>query len=268
MDVAAFLERIGVTTLPGPELERLQTLHRAIGLTVPYENLAILEGRSISLEIPDLLEKVVGRRRGGYCYELNGVFAHLLETLGFEVERHLARVWSNGYPAPPLTHLVLGVTVAGKRYLCDVGFGGGTLREPVPWELNEAVTQGPDRFRLVAADHGETMLQSFVLQQWKDLYSILPCAVRPQDVIPANHYSSTHPDSFFTRFPMAALNTSDGRITLRGRLFRCYGAKGVQERELASVEDFLQVVSRDFGLGGLDCTALGARLSGLFAPPS
>ena len=266
MNLDAFLKRIGLETLPDDPLERLQMVHRAMVLAVPFENLEILEGRAISLNPETIFDKIVRRQRGGYCFELNGIFARILETLGYEVEPLLGRVWAGGNPAPLLTHMALRVTVAGTAYLCDVGFGSFSLREPLPWVLDEPVPQEPDCFRLVATDNRETVLQNRDGQTWKDLYSTLPCSVRMQDFIPANHYTSTHPDSFFTQIPVAALTTRDGRITLRGRLCRHIGAGGTLQRELESMDELFQVLSTDFGLTNLDRPVLEGRLATLFEP--
>ncbi|NJD92302.1 MAG: arylamine N-acetyltransferase [Geobacter sp.] len=264
MQIDPFLKRIGVQSLPDSALEGLQTLHRAMTRTVPFENIAILEGKTISLAPDALYAKVVEQGRGGYCFELNSLFAGVLEYLGYAVERRIGRVWANGAPAPPLTHMTLRVTVAGQAYLCDVGFGGGGLREPLPWEIGAVGHQLPDSFRLDGTDNGETMLSRLTGEGWKSLYSLLPCSMRPQDYLPANHYTSTHPDSFFTQAPVAALNTADGRITLRGRVMRRVGANGESERELLNQEELFQVLTEDFGLSNLNEAALGHRLSGLF----
>ncbi|QEM69989.1 arylamine N-acetyltransferase [Geobacter sp. FeAm09] len=260
-----FLQRIGLTSLPAAPLERLRELHRAMVLRVPFENLAILEGCAISLEPADILAKVVERGRGGYCFELNSLFAWALETLGYSVERLLGRVWVNGAPAPLPTHMAIRVTVAGTTYLCDAGFGGGTLREPLPWRLEQPFAQGSDTFRLTAAANGETMLARLSDNGWRDLYSLLPCTVRSQDYIPANHYTSTHPDSIFTQLPMAALNREDGRVTLRGRTLRIVEGTGEREVPLQTITGLVQALEDYFGLAGLDVAALEARLQGVFA---
>jgi N-hydroxyarylamine O-acetyltransferase len=264
MNIDLLLERIGIQVLPDSPFERLQTLHSAITKTVPFENLAVLEGKNISLEPNDVFAKVVEQGRGGYCYELNTLFAELLEYLGYNVERLLGRVWANGAAAPPLTHMALRVFVEYQPYLCDVGFGGGTLRKPLPWVTGVAANQSPDSFRLDVIDNGETMLSRLSGAAWKSLYSLLPCPVRPQDFIPANHYTSTHPSSYFTQAPVSALTTDDGRITLRGRIFRRLGAGGETERELTSFDELVQVLAQEFGLGNLDVTSLNNRLSRLF----
>ena len=264
MQIEPFLKRIGIQSLPDAPLERLQILHRAMTGIVPFENLAILEGRMISLALEAVFAKVVEEGRGGYCFELNSLFAAVLESLGYTVERRIGRVWANGAPAPPLTHMTLRVTVEGQAYLCDVGFGGGGIREPLPWNMGAIAEQGPDSFRLEETDNGEIMLTRPAGDAWKNLYSLLPCTVRPQDYLPANHYTSNHPDSFFTQAPVAALTTPDGRITLRGRLFRRVGANGESERELSGPEELFRVLAEDFGLSNLDEAALERRLSGLF----
>lgn len=265
MNIASFLKRIGIQSLPDPPLERLQTLHRAMTRTVPFENLAILEGRVISLEPEAIYANVVEQGRGGYCFELNSLLASVLESLGYKVERLIGRVWANGALAPPLTHMTLRVTADNRAYLCEVGFGGGTLREPLPWQTGVVVPQPPDSFRLDTTDNGETMLSRLAGDSWKPLYSLLPCTMRSQDYIPANHYTSTHPDSYFTQAPVAALTTGDGRVTLRGRLFRRVGVDGETERELATFEELIQVLSEDFGLNNLLTAALESRLSVIFS---
>jgi len=264
MNLDFFLTRIGLSSLPEAPLARLAALHRAMTHTVPFENLAILEGKRICLEPEAVWDKVVEKGRGGYCFELNALFARVLEGLDYRVERLIGRVWTTGIPTPPLTHMTLKVTAGGRPYLCDVGFGGGTLREPLPWEMDAVANQAPDAFRLAATDNGETMLARLTADGWQDQYSLLPCTLRPQDYLPANHYTSTHPASYFTRTPVAALSTEDGRITLRGRTFRRVGAQGAAERELADCRELLRVLDEEFGLRGLDAQAVECRLAGVF----
>jgi N-hydroxyarylamine O-acetyltransferase len=100
--------------------------------------------------------------------------------------------------------------------------------------------------------------------EWKNQYSLLPCPVQPQDFVPANHYTSTHPNSHFTQAPVAALTTDDGRITLRGSIFRKVGADGETEREITTFDELVQVLAQEFGLENLDAASLRNRLSQLF----
>jgi N-hydroxyarylamine O-acetyltransferase len=264
MDIELFLKRIGLTSLPDAPLMRLQILHKAMTRVLPFENIAIMEGKKIDIAPTAIFAKVVGQGRGGYCYELNTLLAEVLESFSYKVERLLGRVWANGAPSPLLSHMTLRVVVDNDLYLCDVGFGGGTIREPLHWSYGAVVNQSPDSFRLDETDNREIMLSVLTGSTWKNLYSLLPCPVRTQDYIPANHYSSTHPDSYFTQGPVAALTTEDGRITLRGRLLRKTGVNGETERYLTTFEDFIQVLNEDFGLNNLDLPPLKRRLWGLF----
>lgn len=264
MNIHLLLQRIGVKALPDSPLKRLQTLHQAMTKTVPFENVAVLEGKTISLEPADIFAKVVEQGRGGYCYELNSLFADLLERLGYKVERLLGRVWVSGAAAPPLTHMALRVFVEDQPYLCDVGFGGGGIREPLPWVTGVITNQPPDSFRLDATDNGEILLSGLLREEWKPLYSLIPCPVRPQDYIPANHYTSTHPNSRFTQGLIAALSTDDGRKTINGRIFRKVGADGETERELATFDELVQVLADEFDLANLDVSSLQSRLASLF----
>jgi N-hydroxyarylamine O-acetyltransferase len=249
MDVAAYAHRIGYEGPLAPTLEVLTGLCAAHIRTVPFENLAIHEGAPIDLEPDALFHKVVLRRRGGYCFELNGLFSALLKALGFQVEHLLGRVWVGSRVDPVPTHQASRVTVDGQPYLVDVGFGARVLRAPFPWRLEVPVVQGPDAFRLVGADNGEVMLQGREADGWMDLYSLLPCTVRPQDYRPANHYTSTHPSSGFVLNAVVALTTPDGRLTLRSRELRRTTAEGVETRELSGPAELAPLLASAFGLG-------------------
>src|SRR5215213_9521921 len=123
MDVDAYLERIGYRGPPAPTAETLRRLHVAHLLAVPFENLSIHAGEPVVLDDESLFDKVVARRRGGFCYELNGLFAALLRALGFEVEMLSAAVrGSAGKFGPEFDHMTLLVKL-GERWLADVGFG-------------------------------------------------------------------------------------------------------------------------------------------------
>src|SRR5215469_15044408 len=123
--VTAYLNRIGVTSPADCDAAGLRTLHRAHQLTVPFENLSIHLAEPISLEERDLIDKIVHRRRGGFCYELNGAFALLLEALGARVNRVAARVYGDDGLGPPFDHLALIVDTPDRSgpWLADVGFG-------------------------------------------------------------------------------------------------------------------------------------------------
>ena len=132
--LAAYLRRLGVTRPEIVDAGVLCLLHRAHQIAVPFENLSIHLGEPISLDEDGLIGKIVSRRRGGFCYELNGAFALLLQALGVHVERVAARVYADGQPGPPFDHLALIVRPADGSgpWLADVGFGSHTCLPAAP----------------------------------------------------------------------------------------------------------------------------------------
>ena len=148
VDLEAYLQRIGYTGGLDPTVETLTALHRAHVLSIPFENLDILLGRPIRLDLASLQGKLVRDRRGGYCFEQNALFAAVLEHLGFAVTRLAARVSMGEERTTPRTHMILAVDLEGTRWLADVGFGGDTLLDPVRFDDDEPVQQGAWAFRL------------------------------------------------------------------------------------------------------------------------
>ena len=154
--VVAYLDRIGVTAPAACDAAGLRTLHRAHQLTVPFENLSIHLAEPISLDERDLADKIVRRRRGGFCYELNGAFALLLEALGAQVSRVAARVYGETGPGPPFDHLALIVRPADGSgpWLADVGFGSHS-DYPLLLEARDDQDDPAGRFRLADAGAGD-----------------------------------------------------------------------------------------------------------------
>jgi N-hydroxyarylamine O-acetyltransferase len=165
----------------------------------------------------------VGRRRGGYCFEHNLLFAALLERAGFEVTRLSGRARLGASFVRPRTHMALLVrTDAGDRWLADVGFGGGGLLEPIPLAHEATTRQGAWTYRVVREEGGWGWSGSWGVQAlhpdgWFDLYGFTVEPQHPMDYVMANHYTSTHPLSAFTRVPTAQQAAPDRLVTLRGR---------------------------------------------------
>jgi N-hydroxyarylamine O-acetyltransferase len=207
LDLDAYLERIALDG--GADLDRL---HRAHVTAIPFENLDPRRGIPVSLEPGDLERKLVADRRGGYCFEQNLLLKAALEALGAAVEMFLARV-RVGSPrgtARPRTHLLLGVQAGGTRWHADVGFGHGTLREPIPFGAGGEHDQSGWRYRIVE-DGPELVLQSVAQSgQWVDLYGFVPEPVPLIDVVTSNWYTSTHPRSPFVTGLIVSAHRPDG----------------------------------------------------------
>lgn len=216
--VNEYLDRIGV---PRPEVldgASLAVLHRAHLLAVPFENLSLHLAEPVSLEPDDLMDKIVTRRRGGFCYELNGAFALLLRALGAEVSLAAAAVYGGDRLGPPFDHLALIVRLAdGGRWLVDIGFGDHSV---YPLDLDDRQEQADPagRFQLIETGlikTGEGDLD--LLRDGKPRYRLELRERSMGDFGPTCWYQQTSPKSHFTQNTVCSRLTEDGRITLSGR---------------------------------------------------
>lgn len=223
MDVQKYLLRIGccVSYQCSPTLETLRLLHLHHMLAVPFEDLTIHTGERVRLEIPLLYKKIVIKRRGGFCYEINGLFSWLLSQLGFEVVILSAQVKNRftGAYGPPFDHLIMMVTLNGERWLCDVGFGAG-FQLPLSLETDNPQTQSHGVYRVRA--HGnllfmETQSESDDGASWVEKYkfTLQPCQREDFKAMCEYHQSSI--SSIFFCKSLCSLLLPIGRITLMGR---------------------------------------------------
>jgi N-hydroxyarylamine O-acetyltransferase len=207
----AYLDRIGLSGRPG-----LAEVHRAHVASIPFENLDPHRGVPVQLDPEALERKLVGDRRGGYCFEQNLVLAAGLRSLGARVDLLLGRV-RLGRPSTrtsPRTHLVLRVEFEGATWLADAGFGNGTLQEPIPFGPGGTHDQSGWRFRIVQ-EGPEHVLQVQAQAGWTDLYGFVPEPVPPVDIETSNWFTCTHPRSPFVTGLLISLQQPDGtRICL------------------------------------------------------
>ena len=260
LDVDAYLARIGYGGPTGATEEVLRGLHRAHVTSIPFENLDIVMGREIRIDLPGIQEKLLLRQRGGYCFEHNLLFAALLERLGFAVARLAARVRMGNARVLPSTHMTLNVSAGVDSWLADVGFGGEGLLEPVP--LAEGVTseQGGRAYQLARETEREWVLRSSRPHGWLDLYSFTLEPRRHADYFVANYYTSTHPRSPFTGRMVAQRVEPDRRLSLIDRDLVESDASGeVNEREVSDAE--LGTLLRRLGI------VLAPKELGLLRPP-
>ncbi|MCB9378191.1 MAG: arylamine N-acetyltransferase, partial [Holophagales bacterium] len=228
-------------------LGRLQAAHLA---AIPFENLDVRLGRPIALDLASLEAKLVARRRGGYCFEQNALFAAVLRALGFEVETLEARVRPPGATATlPRTHMALRVRFAEGDRLADVGFGGDGPLAPVPFD-GSPVAAGGDTHRLASEGNGVRALQRRVDGAWVDLYAFGPTPALPVDYEVANHFTATHPSSIFRQTITAQRTTAEARHALRGRSWVVRRGDAVERREVDGAEAFALLT----GTLGLDVT--------------
>ena len=246
-ELDAYLERLNYSGVVRPTEDQLEALHRAQYFTIPLENFDILLGRGVSLEPAALFDKMVNRARGGYCFELNGLFLMALKAVGFDARALLARVHLTGTPSGR-GHQIALVTVQGRQWIADVGFGNPNLRAPIPLELDHPTTHDGQTFRLVDAEPFGIMLQTLKDDQWQDIYSFDLGHVCPADIAYGNHFTSTHPSSFFTFARVAALPVQNGVITLFNNTLKRLTVDKEQVQELPAGQLYIDALKDHFGI--------------------
>jgi N-hydroxyarylamine O-acetyltransferase len=247
LDLDPYLARIGYVGGLEPSLETLRGLHRAHVLSIPFENLDILLGRPILLDVASLQAKIVDRGRGGYCFEQNTLFAAALEHLGFDVTHLAARVRMGDDRSTPRTHMILAVDFAGTRWLADVGFGGDTLLDPVALDDDEPVRQGAWMFRLVR-EGDVRVLRGLRHDGWMDLYAFTEEPQLSIDYEVSNHYTSTWPRSPFVTHVVVQRSGLEERWMLIDDELRVERPAGTQRWTVASPDERLAILDERFGL--------------------
>lgn len=251
MDIQAYLHRVHYRGSVVPTARTLRDLHVAHQLAVPFENLSIFLGEPIVLDEEALFDKIVVRRRGGFCYELNGLFAALLRELGFRVEMLSAGVaHPGGSFGPEFDHMVLLVSLE-RRWLVDVGFGD-SFREPLLLDESDEQRQNGRVFRIASYGPYRTLLRRDGDGDWKTRYRFTLQPRQMADYHGMSLFHQTSPESPFTRGRTCSLATLDGRITLREMRLICTGPNGKREECAVTSEDEFEAILRErFGVATL-----------------
>lgn len=255
INVDAYLERLAYRGSRQPDLATLAALQWAHLRQIPFENLSIHSGEAIVLDEVQLFRKIVERRRGGFCYELNGLFAALLRELGYRVSLLAARVaGDDGAYGPEFDHLCLAVLLDGSTYLVDVGFGDCFL-QPLPLTPEAPPSlQGRHHYR-IQAQGGLFTLQQRPAQAeagagWADEYLFELQAHALADFEPMCRFHQSSPDSHFTRKRICSKATENGgRISLSERRLIITAADGLKtESLLPSEAAYQQALLEHFGI--------------------
>jgi arylamine N-acetyltransferase len=256
VDVAAYFDRIGYHGPADATVETVRALVAAHNRSMPFENLDPLLGIPVAdLSAAALTDKLVHRRRGGYCYEHNGLMGYVLSQLGFGVERLAGRVvWLNpDGPLPAQTHHVLSVTVpdVDRPMLVDVGFGGQTLTSPIRLVAGPVQETRHEPYRITERGDGY-QLEAQVRGEWQPLYMF---TTRPQpriDLEVGSWYVSTHPDSFFVTGLTVALVTDEARYNMRGRNLAIHRGGETEKIRFDTAADVLDALTDRFGINLAD----------------
>ncbi|HUL82632.1 MAG TPA: arylamine N-acetyltransferase, partial [Gammaproteobacteria bacterium] len=266
IDLDAYFRRIGYSGSGAPTLGTLAALHALHPTAIPFENLDTLRGAQVRLDLESLQQKLVRQQRGGYCFEQNLLFTHVLTALGFGVTGLGARVlWERPESAPggPRTHMLLLVAVGAARYVCDVGFGGLTLTGPLRLVMDVEQPTPHEMFRFTR-DGNQNVMQANVRGAWRSLYSFDLAEQLQADVEMANFFVGQYPESPFRSHLMVARRVGDRTLALGDARLRIHHRAGPSEtRELASVADLRATLGELFAIDVPVDPALDAALARL-----
>ncbi|HEY1838483.1 MAG TPA: arylamine N-acetyltransferase [Rhizomicrobium sp.] len=246
MDIDRYLARIGLKTRPEPTLRGLTILHSAHLLAIPYENLDVQLGRPVTIAREPIYEKLVERGRGGWCYEMNGLFGWALGELGFDVRRATGSVMretageaSNG------NHLVLRVELPEGLFLADVGFGDGP-RDAIPVRIGAFASHGFD-FSVARAGEGWWRLHNDPRGGASSFDFNLDAA--DENLLAAKcEFLQSNPASPFVQNLVCQRHTRTGLSILRGRVLKKLTPKGTSEHLIASADELVATLKSTFAL--------------------
>ncbi|RYD86751.1 MAG: acetyltransferase [Sphingomonadales bacterium] len=270
IDLDAYLARIGLGLPPEPDAAGLTTVQRAHRLAIPFENLDVRLGRGISLDPDHVFEKLIHKRRGGYCFEQNQLFLRALTGIGFDARPLLARVWLLATDVPPKSHTINLVRIAGEDWIADAGFGGSYGPPMRLFDGSEAA--GPDgaQFRLsLTDDHGwllerrgdpRTTDGRTTHDDWQAQYSFTLENVAPSDLEMANHWTSTREGVRMTSVALASLCLPSGFATLADRHYTRRNGDQHVEADIESAKAYRLRLNFVFGIALDEVEVMGLGL--------
>lgn len=248
IDLPRYLARIGYDGSLAPTLEVLAALQAAHIAAIAFEAIDVLTGAGVDIGAEAVDAKLIGAGRGGYCFEQNGLFLRVLQALGFAAEGLIGRVrWMLADDAPPTsrTHMVVRVTLAGRPWLVDVGFGAAVPPAPLAMDSAASQTTPHETYRILR--RGDAWQVSALLgEDWATLYLIDDAPPPAVDYELGNWYTSTHPDSHFRHQLIAARTTAEARYGLRDNRLSIRFTDGRTERRYLSADEIEAVLTSIF----------------------
>lgn len=254
-EISGYLERIGFEGKPAVDWNTLLGIQNKHVAAIPFENLNPLLNIPIELTSDWIYDKIVRKGRGGYCFEQNLLLQWILESIGFDVKPLIGRAGA-ATDTSGRTHLVLLVSLDGKKYLVDVGYGGLVPPSPLLFELDITQQTPNEDYRIVNFED-EYRLEIKLLGKWKRLYEFSLLRQIFLDIEVANWFTATSPDSRFKKGLIAARTDKGKRYTLNDRNFSIYDLEGATEkRVITSPEEMSKILQESFKINM-------SRLSGL-----
>ena len=242
-----YLNRIGIATIKPPTLAYLAELQLAHLLHVPFENLDVRRGTPIVLDYEHLFGKIVTRKRGGFCFECNGLFGWLLRDLGFKVTRITASVYNGERFGIQFDHMALLVHFEHGTYWTDVGFGDAS-RQPIRFPDGSAEDVG-GQYRFVTSTEDDYFYyQRDNGKGWEHQYRLKPTAYTMADFEAGCHYHQTSPNTTFTQRTICTIATPDGRVTLNDEGLTITKVKEKEKVAVISAEHQAEILSHYFNV--------------------
>lgn len=249
--VQKFFERIGLPcdTKVEKSCEFLKLVQYKAVVSIAYENLDILRRKPLDLSYDGLFAKIVDNHRGGYCFEVNGLLAHILRDMGFDVKEHFARFLRGEASVPMRRHRILSVAVGDERCFCDIGIGQTAPRHPLLIREGLVQEQFGESYKFERDEALGWVLYDLYEGKWRQFISFTEDEQFDIDFVQPSYYCETHPDSVFTKAPMLSVKTKDGRKTLDNRDFKIFKGNELVyiERDIND-QRFYQVIREEFGL--------------------
>jgi N-hydroxyarylamine O-acetyltransferase len=239
LNLEAYLKRINYHGRTDVSFETLNELHIAHTFNIPFENLDVYFNKPPLLDKDSLFKKLVENKRGGYCFEMNGLFSLVLRELGFKVTDLLVA---------GRLHQVLLAEVDGKRYLADVGYGNDGIAGPLLLEEGLEQQQFTNTYRFTSDPALGYMLQRLADGEFKPMYTFTLQECTPLDYLISNHFTATYPESFFRKMKFCTMPTREGRITLTDQHYKVTENGRVTEQAVSGDAEFAELLKKHFGL--------------------
>lgn len=248
--IKTYFDRINYHGGMGRSVGNLTAMHRLHLLYIPYENLDLLNDVPLSLAEEDLYDKIITKRRGGYCFELQGVFCHLLKSLGYSVAQYAGRFMDEPWHIQMRRHRILVVSLNWKRYVCDVGVRSESPRVPLELVENRVQSDSISEYRYEKDSfYGWVLMQKERNKDWKPLIGFTEEPQIDDDFIMPSFYCEKHPDSTFNKFMKISIFTDNSNNTIVGNVFSVYSDAIVKERyKIKSNEEAMNILAVVFGI--------------------
>ena len=246
--IDSYFERIDYNGRTDVSEETLYELHISHTLNVPFENLDVYYKKPVLLDEASLYNKIVKNRRGGYCFEMNGLFSFVLKRIGFRVTDLLARGTLDGIDYTAKTHQVLLVEINDKKWLADVGFGNDGIMAPLHLKEDQDQKQFAHTYHLLKDPTYGYVLQKKTEDKYVCLYAFTMNECYPIDFIMSNHFTATFPESFFKKMRMCTMPTREGRITLTDTQFKIVKNGSISVTAIENDDRFNAILKEYFKL--------------------